>query len=116
MASASAGQPYNASDFDPVCAAELVKQGALLLDVRSEMEFSDWSVEGAINLPHDELPIRLGEVTAETGGQYDHKIVVFCRSGVRSGIAKEYLLAQGYESVANLGGLAEAEEMAELMN
>ena len=48
-------------------------------------------------------PIPNAQVTAETGGQYDHKIVVFCRSGVRSGIAKEYLLAQGYESVANCG-------------
>jgi len=50
-----------------------------------------------------------------TGGKHDHKIVVFCRSGVRSGVAKEYLLAQGYECVANLGGLAEAEELYALM-
>uniref|UniRef100_A0A7S0VHQ1 Rhodanese domain-containing protein n=1 Tax=Hemiselmis tepida TaxID=464990 RepID=A0A7S0VHQ1_9CRYP len=115
MSSASAGQPFNPSDFDPQSAADLVKAGALLLDVRSEMEFADGSVEGAKNLPHDQLPVRIGEVTAETGGQHDHKIVLFCRSGVRSGIAKEYLVAQGYECVANVGGLAEAEEMADLM-
>jgi len=38
------------------------------------------------------------------------------KSGVRSGIAKEFLMAQGYECVANVGGLEEAEEMENLMN
>mmetsp|Transcript_41002 Transcript_41002/g.80195 ORF Transcript_41002/g.80195 Transcript_41002/m.80195 type:complete len:189 (+) Transcript_41002:2-568(+) len=111
MSSASAGQPFNPSDFDPQVAAKMVKEGALLLDVRTPAEYADFSVKGSLNISHDELPLRMSEVTAVTGGKMDFPIVVHCRSGVRSGVAKEFLAAQGYECVANCGGLAEAEEM-----
>ncbi len=78
---------------------ELVKQGALLVDVRSKDEFNIASVSGAINIPLDTLPVNLKKL-----GKKDDSIVVFCASGNRSGIAKRALESLGYTNVHNGGG------------
>lgn len=94
-------------DHDPKLANELVrKQGALLLDVRSQGEFDSGHVEGATLIPVDELESRLAEIETATGGDKTKPIVVYCRSGRRSATAKQTLLAAGYTQVSDLGGMS----------
>lgn len=78
---------------------ELVKNGALLLDVRTPEEFREQHIPGATNIPVDQLPARLGEL-----GPTSRKIVVHCRSGARSARAAGVLRQAGYD-VHDFGGI-----------
>lgn len=78
----------------------LISMGALLVDVRTPEEFSAGHLEGAINIPHDQTLARL----TEYGGDKDRSIVVYCRSGNRSGQAHKTLVEQGFTSAHNAGG------------
>jgi rhodanese-related sulfurtransferase len=79
-------------------ARKLVSAGARLLDVRSPEEYAHGHLPGAINIPVQELDRRLAEV-----GPADHDLVVYCRSGHRSGRATEILRQHGFTKVHNLG-------------
>lgn len=83
----------------PAEAKKLVKEGALLLDVRTPEEFAEGHLEGAKNIPVGELEKRLAEV-----GDKGRPVVVYCRSGRRSESAKGILLKAGWKRVENLGG------------
>ena len=76
------------------------------IDVRSAAEYSEGHVEQAVNIPHQEIAEQIVAVTAEK----DAEIYVYCRSGRRSGIAKETLENLGYTAVVNVGGLDDALE------
>ncbi len=78
---------------------ELVKQGAVILDVRSKAEFDGGHVKGAINIPLDVLPSHTQKLGAK-----DTYIITCCMSGGRSGMAKNILHAAGYDNVHNGGG------------
>lgn len=80
-------------------AKTLVKKGAVLIDVRTPEEFAGGHVDGALNIPVDELGDRL----AELKGKEAADIVVYCRSGHRSGIAKTLLESKGFKKVYNMG-------------
>lgn len=108
MAADPAASPASESglrDRDPELARRLVAEGALLLDVRTREEFRSGHIEGAVNVPIGELDARMHELDALTDGDRSAPIVVYCSSGRRSGIAKEKLLAAGYDQVTNLGGI-----------
>jgi rhodanese-related sulfurtransferase len=75
------------------------KNHALLLDVRTAGEFSSGHIEGATNIPVQELEARLSTLPAKK----DQDIVVYCRSGHRSAMAKELLEKAGFTKVHNLG-------------
>jgi rhodanese-related sulfurtransferase len=81
-------------------------EGALLLDVRSPSEFASGHVDGARNIPHDQIANRIAEVRELQGGDASRPIVVYCRSGGRSAAAKRTLRDNGFEKVTNLGGIA----------
>ncbi|RXK52553.1 rhodanese-like domain-containing protein [Aquirufa rosea] len=70
-----------------------------VIDVREEHEFDEFNI-GAQLIPLGELPERLDEIKADK----DAEIIVHCRSGARSGRAKEYLTSEGYSNVRNLIG------------
>ena len=71
-----------------------------LLDVRTQEEFDDGYIEGAILIPDYELASRLSEVPE------DAKILVYCRTGRRSVTASNILVDAGYTDVYNmLGGI-----------
>jgi rhodanese-related sulfurtransferase len=79
----------------------LGKPGApLLLDVRSEKEFAAGHVPGAINIPYDALPARLGELAKHR----DAPVVVYCESGRRAGIASETLQGAGFSKLQHMSG------------
>lgn len=78
---------------------ELVDRGATLLDVRTPAEYQSGHLEGALNIPVDDLEARMGDVPE---GQ---SVVVYCRSGGRSARAATALRARGYE-VHDLGAMS----------
>lgn len=75
----------------------IIEQGAFLVDVREPGEFSGGSAKGAVNIP-------LGSVATELNKfKGKENIVVFCRSGNRSGQAKIMLEQNGFKNVVNGG-------------
>ncbi|MFN8378001.1 MAG: rhodanese-like domain-containing protein [Anaerolineae bacterium] len=70
-----------------------------LIDVRTPEEFASGHLPNAVNIPLDELPNRLGEVAT------DEPVVLYCRSGNRSGQAAQLLASEGYTQVLDLGGI-----------
>ena len=70
----------------------LVKNGAVVVDVRTPMEFMGGHVAGSINIPLQELPARIDEIR-----QLKQPLVLCCASGNRSGQATMYLREHGVE-------------------
>ncbi len=74
-----------------------IPSDAFLVDVRTAREFAKGSVVGAINIPLDSVEDRLSEFSNKD------TIVVFCRSGHRSGKVKKLLATKGITNVVNGG-------------
>lgn len=72
-----------------------------LVDVRTEVEFQDGTIVGAINIPMNEVVAKLYELKKM------EPLIVFCRSGNRSEQVMHYLRNQGVEEVWNGGGWVE---------
>jgi rhodanese-related sulfurtransferase len=68
--------------------------------VRSEKEYAEARIPGAVNIPHDQLGDRLSEIDAAK----EDEIVVHCKSGYRAGIAEKILIDAGYSEVRDLDG------------
>jgi phage shock protein E len=83
---------------------QAVAQADLVVDVRTPAEYAAGHLDRAILIPHDELDARLGELDAALGGDRTKKVVVYCASGRRSGIAKDLLEKRGFVAVTNAGG------------
>jgi phage shock protein E len=82
----------------------------VLLDVRTPEEFASGHLQGALNLPYD-------QITADVVTQIPDKtatIQVYCRSGRRSAIAVETLKTLGYTDLQDLGGLSDAQAVLKL--
>ena len=71
-----------------------------IVDVRERFEFFLGHVEGAINIPLGSVPNRLSEFQQMPG-----PIVLYCRSGNRSGQATNFLNAKGIKDAYNGGSL-----------
>jgi rhodanese-related sulfurtransferase len=80
-------------------ARSLVAHGAVLLDVRSEFEYAIGHLDGAINIPVDDLPRRTSELDPHAS------IVVYCLSGHRSEQAGRVLTGAGFDHVRDLGSI-----------
>ena len=70
----------------------------LLLDVRTPAEFELGTIEGAVNIPLDDLRERICEIPR------NKKIVIFCAVGLRGYLAQRILMGRGYADVWNLSG------------
>lgn len=70
----------------------------LLLDVRTPAEFELGTIEGAVNIPLDNLRERICEIPR------NKKIVIFCAVGLRGYLAQRILMGRGYADVWNLSG------------
>ncbi|MCT8335208.1 rhodanese-like domain-containing protein [Leptospira sp. 85282-16] len=79
-----------------------IKEGAIVIDVRTKSEYAEGHFAGAKNIPVDVLPANLDLLKDKHA-----KIVVYCRSGARSERAKQILQTSGYSSVINAGGLGD---------
>ena len=78
-----------------------LNQHPLLVDVRGPTEFHIEHIEGAINIPAEELQSRLDEL-----GDRGRPIGLYCQSGARASVAELTLIAYGFTKVTNLGALA----------
>lgn len=92
---------------DPATAREWLNQGALVIDVRSEAEFQERHLPGAINLPLD----RLGDEIARRAPDKQQPLLLYCLSGTRSGMGTSALKKLGYHNVSNLGSYGRAEKI-----
>lgn len=82
-------------------ARQLVQAGARLVDVRTPDEFAAGHIPGAINIPLQQLDSRLGELQPK-----DTAVVLYCRSGHRSGNAARLLKSNGFPAVHDLGPMS----------
>ena len=74
-----------------------IREGALLVDVRSPGEFASGSVKGAVNIPLPDIENKLSKLKGYPS------IVVFCLSGHRSARAKRILEQNGFPNIINGG-------------
>ena len=79
--------------------AQLLQEGAIILDVRSKVEFEGGHIKGALNIPVDQLRNNFSKLKDK-----NKPIITCCASGMRSASAKSILISGGYTSVFNGGG------------
>ncbi|AAN56111.1 rhodanese-like domain-containing protein [Shewanella oneidensis MR-1] len=102
----------NAADQQPQVAWEKIASGAMVLDVRTPEEFAAGHLVNAVNIPFEQVAAEF----AKRGIAKDTPVVLYCRSGRRSGIATDALVAAGYTKTYNGGGyqtLAETQPKTE---
>lgn len=93
------GSPDAADTIGVAEARRQLDQGeAVLIDVREPDEWAAGHVAGATHIPLADLPARLDEVPR------DRPVLLFCRSGNRSGRATAFLRQQGYRQATNVEG------------
>lgn len=78
--------------------AQLVKEGAVIIDVRTKHEFQDGHIKGSINVPLNNLSNHYSKL------KKDKPIITCCASGVRSAQAVNILKSNGFSEVYNGGG------------
>jgi rhodanese-related sulfurtransferase len=78
--------------------SQLVKEGGIILDVRSKGEYAQGHIKGSIHIPVDQLANNLTKLKNK-----DQAIITCCASGMRSGAAKNILTSNGYKQVYNGG-------------
>jgi rhodanese-related sulfurtransferase len=71
----------------------------VFIDVREPYEYADFNL-GADLIPLGSLPQKLEDLAEHK----EDEIVVHCRSGARSGQAKNFMMANGFQNVRNLEG------------
>ena len=80
--------------------AQLVKNGAVILDVRSKGEYAGGHIKGSINIAVEQLTGNLHKLKSKS-----KPIITCCESGMRSAAAKNILKSNGYTEVYNGGGI-----------
>lgn len=81
----------------PPAVADLLADGWMLLDVRTDGEYADARIPGAVHIPMDQLTGRLAEV--------GDRVVAMCAVGGRSARVTEYLNGHGHQAVNLDGGI-----------
>ncbi|WP_235890237.1 rhodanese-like domain-containing protein [Flavobacterium gawalongense] len=84
---------------------KLIKEGAFLVDVRTPAEFAEGHVKGSTNIPLDQVANQLAKFKGK------EQIIVFCRSGNRSGQAKLILEQNGFTNITNGGTWQDVNEV-----
>lgn len=96
-------EPVDYKQISAKEAKEIMDSGEeyILLDVRSEEEFAEKHIPGAVLIPHTEIADRAEEELPDK----EKNILVYCRSGNRSKIAAQILADLGYTGVFEFGGI-----------
>jgi rhodanese-related sulfurtransferase len=71
---------------------ELVSKGAVIVDVRSNIEYKSGHIIGSKNFPLDNILTKVAELK-----KINKPVITVCRSGARSGLAKSILKSAGFE-------------------
>ena len=86
---------------DCITKNSLVSEGAILIDVRSALEYEEGHLDKSINIAVDAIE---SSIESEVSDK-DTKIIVYCRSGNRSATAAQTLVNMGYKNVYDLGAM-----------
>lgn len=76
---------------------EILTVGGQLIDVRSSVEFKQGALQGAVNIPIDTIHFFAKTIDKSK------PVLLYCRTGMRSGKVKQYLEMLGYDRVLNIG-------------
>jgi rhodanese-related sulfurtransferase len=87
------------SELAPDRVAELIAEGAEIVDVRRPYEFEGGHIEGARNIEMNQLTASAEELPR------DRPVVFICRSGNRSGMARDAFREAGYDAYNLAGGM-----------
>ena len=77
------------------------QQGYVILDTRTQEEYDEGHIPGAIVISHDEILEKAEDVLTDK----NQLILVYCRSGRRSKLAAEDLVKLGYTNIKEFGGI-----------
>lgn len=91
----------------PAWAGDWSYQGVrttLVIDVRTPAEYAAGHVAGAVNIPYDQIAQKIAVLP---GASKDKAILVYCRSGRRSAIARQVLERQGFQKIIDGGGMTD---------
>lgn len=77
----------------------VIDEKTAVIDVRTEQEYKEGHLINSINIPYGVIKDKITEHVHDK----NQKIIVYCRSGRRSGIAKKTLDEMGYTNVINAG-------------
>ena len=91
----------------PEVARDWLKKGAKVIDVRSEGEFQERHLPGAVNVPLDRLRVEI----ARHAPDKEQPLLLHCLSGARSAMGKASLRKMGYRNAFNLGSYGRAEKL-----
>jgi hypothetical protein len=76
---------------------ELIRNGAIVLDVRTKGEFQSGHLKGSVNIPLQNLSGNIGKLDKKK------PVITCCASGMRSASAKGFLKSNGFQEVHNGG-------------
>lgn len=82
-------------------AMEMMVSDAVILDVRTQEEYTEGHIPDSILIPYDEIQDKASTLLPDKS----QTILIYCRSGRRSEIAAHALIKMGYESVYDFGGI-----------
>ena len=85
-------------EIDVTTAAQLLRDGALLVDVREPAEVGTCSIDGSRHIPMRQVPAHLPDLPR------DRHLLVLCHHGVRSRWVTQFLRSNGFEQVSNVTG------------
>ena len=77
------------------------QENYVILDVRTQAEYDEKHISGAVLIPDYELQSRAGEMLTDK----DQLILVYCHSGRRSKNAAQILVELGYTNIREFGGI-----------
>ena len=77
------------------------EEGYVILDVRTQEEYDQGHIPGAILIPNTEIEARAEQELPDK----DQLILVYCRSGRRSKLAADILVSLGYTDIREFGGI-----------
>ena len=77
------------------------EEGYVILDVRTQEEYDEGHIPGAIVISHEEIAEKAEKVLTDK----EQLILVYCRSGRRSKLAAEALAELGYTNIKEFGGI-----------
>lgn len=84
----------------------LKKEDVIIVDVRDTWEYKEEHVNNAVNIPLTEIPARIDEFRKLNG-----PVILYCRSGNRSGAAVHLLNLAGITDVYNGGGIFDMQKL-----
>ena len=77
------------------------EEGYIILDTRTQAEYDEGHIPGAIVISHDEIEEKAEQLLSDK----DQLLLVYCRSGRRSKLAAEALVKLGYTNIKEFGGI-----------